>query len=216
MSFDPKYTLETSYPLANFAYGRGSLPVGWTLVSTIQPGNWGIIARNGDTTAIAFRGTEEDDLRAWLMDLDPTPAACKRGPGLVCEGAQFQYETVRDSIGSFRKGTDLLVIGHSIGGQLAALCAYDLRAYNPEVYTFGAPRVGLSNFANTFDVAIGECYRIENRWDIVPHEPPADNWYCAVGELAMIDAGFSDNVVTNHGLETAYLKGLQLLAAKDS
>ena len=58
-------------------------------------------------------------------------------------------------------------IGHSLGGALATLAAgrYE-RA--PEVYTFGAPRVGDGEYVESLDTPV---YRIVNGRDVVPKLP---------------------------------------------
>ena len=60
--------------------------------------------------------------------------------------------------------------GHSLGGALATLAAYDLKGvaakHNLDVqvscYTFGAPRVGNHAFAEDFDTIINDCFHVVN------------------------------------------------------
>ncbi|KAI8470315.1 MAG: hypothetical protein J3K34DRAFT_521444 [Monoraphidium minutum] len=75
----------------------------------------------------------------------------------------------------------VLVTGHSLGGALATLCAYELAGRTPKtgpgslevsMYTFGAPRVGNSAFAEAFNARLaGRSWRITNASDIVPSVP---------------------------------------------
>ena len=68
------------------------------------------------------------------------------------------------------------VIGHSMGGALAHLCALDLRAaFDPpdlRVVTFGSPRVGNSVFGDFFNMQVAESWRFTHGRDIVPSLPP--------------------------------------------
>ncbi|KIY94593.1 hypothetical protein MNEG_13371 [Monoraphidium neglectum] len=68
------------------------------------------------------------------------------------------------------------VLGHSMGGALAHLCALDIRArHDPpdlRVLTFGSPRVGNSVFADFFEQHVAESWRFTHGRDIVPSLPP--------------------------------------------
>ena len=60
--------------------------------------------------------------------------------------------------------------GHSLGGALATLAAYDIahatfkegRQPNQVVYTFGAPRTGNHAFAKEFQACVPDCWHIIN------------------------------------------------------
>ncbi|KAF6250498.1 hypothetical protein COO60DRAFT_1705829 [Scenedesmus sp. NREL 46B-D3] len=75
---------------------------------------------------------------------------------------------------------DVYVTGHSLGGALATLCAYDLAGRRGasaagkrvHMYTYGAPRVGNKAFADAFNKRLkGDAWRITNKADIVPSVP---------------------------------------------
>jgi hypothetical protein len=67
--------------------------------------------------------------------------------------------------------------GHSLGGAVASLTALKARVKNllPDervtLYTFGEPRVGDVNLANTFRSYITNMYRVIHNSDLVPHMP---------------------------------------------
>eukprot|EP00879_Flechtneria_rotunda_P023208 GHRR01024539.1.p1 GENE.GHRR01024539.1~~GHRR01024539.1.p1 ORF type:complete len:572 (+),score=242.27 GHRR01024539.1:796-2511(+) len=74
----------------------------------------------------------------------------------------------------------IFVTGHSLGGALATLAAYDLAGRrglsavgrHVVMYTFGAPRVGNKAFADAFAQRMkGAAWRITNSADIVPSIP---------------------------------------------
>ena len=60
--------------------------------------------------------------------------------------------------------------GHSLGGALATLAAYDLKNVADKAkldvhiscYTYGAPRVGNHSFAEDFDCVINDCFHVIN------------------------------------------------------
>lgn len=70
------------------------------------------------------------------------------------------------------------IAGHSLGGSLAVLAAYDLaktlsigERANIRVYTHGCPRVGNGTFAQQFNDNVAPCWNIINDNDIVPAIP---------------------------------------------
>ena len=69
----------------------------------------------------------------------------------------------------------VVVVGHSLGGALAALAAADLkkRGTPADLYTYGAPRVGgpaTSNFIS--NQGMGTINRVTHKFDPVPRLPP--------------------------------------------
>ena len=67
--------------------------------------------------------------------------------------------------------------GHSLGGALATLAAFDIGCRYPEglvnlkMYNFGSPRVGNGHFAKEFDKKVPDAWRIVNRNDAVATIP---------------------------------------------
>ncbi|KAK9813880.1 hypothetical protein WJX73_003222 [Symbiochloris irregularis] len=69
--------------------------------------------------------------------------------------------------------------GHSMGGSLATLAAYELSAIDYKtapkpkitVYTFGSPRVGNIPFAEDYDQQVPDTWRVANQNDIVTRIP---------------------------------------------
>ncbi|MCA9560514.1 MAG: lipase family protein [Myxococcales bacterium] len=91
--------------------------------------------------------------------------------------ADFVARTVQAEKGS-RK---LYLTGHSLGGAVAALLAYDLQVNRgvqvDGVMTFGAPRVGGQGWASKYDrVLKTRTWRWINRHDPVPHVPSGNKW----------------------------------------
>ncbi|KAJ9526404.1 hypothetical protein QJQ45_009880, partial [Haematococcus lacustris] len=71
------------------------------------------------------------------------------------------------------------ITGHSLGGALATLCAYELAArQSPErarqaitMYSFGAPRAGNKAFAARYNTLVPDSWRVTNSNDIIPSVP---------------------------------------------
>lgn len=74
------------------------------------------------------------------------------------------------------KETPLLYfVGHSLGGALATVCAYDLKSRLPDLklalYTYGCPTVGDHVFARRFNDLVEHAYRIVCDRDIITTMP---------------------------------------------
>jgi len=183
----------------------------------------GFVARNAawpDEYAIVVRGTE--GILEWVQDAKflPKPFSAVPGAGLTDDGFTDVYD-------AFRVGTDpnsgrltpalagllgsatskLTICGHSLGSALATMLAIDVAVNTPykqpTLITFASPRVGDPHFANSFNSAVPECYRIANRMDIVTHLP-LPPLYVHVGNDTDLNPG---NTVKNtlecqHSMET--------------
>ena len=150
------------------------------------------------TIVIVFRGTES--VSDVLVDLRISPIM--RAPGSrnwwsrVHRGFALAYRPMRPLL---RKAVQrllqqskyerIIVTGHSLGGALATLCAFDLarlcnasakthhqasrsaKAAEICLFTFGSPRVGNGTFVKEFDGLVGRSFRFVNDRDIVPTGP---------------------------------------------
>ncbi|GLC68922.1 hypothetical protein PLESTF_000759300 [Pleodorina starrii] len=165
--------------------------------------------------AIAFRGTEQTQLKDLVADARLMPcgfttiAQCTRDNINVHRGFMRAYKSVRRLISGLiqiitdsrpgsedtERGADsnweVLFTGHSLGGALATLGAYELGLYKSyagwiksiSLYTYGSPRVGNVAFARDFDRLVPNAWRFTNRLDLVPSVPLARFLfgYCHVG-----------------------------------
>ena len=159
---------------------------------------YGYIARSSASPGkyiLAIRGTET--LAEWILDAAAIPVFFGPAPdaGLVALGFQSIYgsfsfidltgtaktlNTVVTELAATGAGIEeFLVLGHSLGGALATLAAAELAIVNPGgvqskvvIYTFASPRVGLLDFAASFNDAVPTSFRIWNTLDIVPQLPP--------------------------------------------
>ena len=187
-----------------------------------DPDVFGLVGNNlaAKVAFVSFRGTV--DLVDWEHNLDALydSYGLVSGAGDVHKGFLSVYDTLRDSVGAALpaacQGCDhLLVTGHSLGGAVSVLCAYDLLknggfGVTPELYTFAAPRAGAPDFANHFGQIIQVCFRVVNFMDVVP-QVPTPPLYEHVGTEIPVHGGFRPLDVTYAHHLTTYLAGLQKL-----
>ena len=72
------------------------------------------------------------------------------------------------------KVNEIICTGHSLGAALASICALDIYytyKIKASLHTFGSPRVGNVDFANTMSNVLNEHYRVTYMDDIVSHLP---------------------------------------------
>ncbi len=173
------------------------------------------------TAFVSFRGTS--DIEEWVANIDAVPDDYRpiSGFGQVHAGFQDVYQLVRANIAAnlatATTGCDqILITGHSLGGALAVLAAPDVarnmppNTIEPRLVTFAGPRVGLSDFAASFNAAIESCFRVVNFLDLVPYLPPTP--YVHVGAEISVDSGGPVQVGWRHSL-AAYQKGLSAFIA---
>jgi len=187
-------------------------------VAAINPEKFGFIVRELATGSllVVIRGTLV--IEEWLRNFTaiPSPYDFVRGLGLVHLGFEAVYGTVRNSIINTLQGqspaTRITFVGHSLGGAIVTIAAPDIMVnlQRPlvDVFTVGGPRVAKPDFRRSFDARIGECFRVTNQQDIVPHLPTVATLWRHVGEEIEVNG----NNGNRHSL-AAYLDGLQKLQA---
>jgi triacylglycerol lipase len=183
-----------------------------------DPSAFGFVVREQATGSvlISIRGTQTPE--EWLADFIPVPVPFFESPdiGLVHVGFAVFYHKIRRSVqaalSQIDSKTRVTVVGHSLGGAMAILCAADIERNigrkNVDVCTFGGPRTGKIDFRIRFNHEIAKCYRVVNRLDIVPHVPSVITGWNHVGvEIGVNGKGGS----SAHSLD-AYLDGLKNLS----
>ena len=157
----------------------------------------GYVAYGPDRVLIAFRGTESG--RDWRTNLqavtDPGPWRDTR----VHEGFQDAFAAVALRLGEIlgrvvRESHEIWITGHSLGGALAVLLAATLGETGRPVaglYTFAAPRVGDSAFADRLNAHLTAAahWRVANAGDLVPHVPPEPTFSHAGNRALLLKNG---------------------------
>ena len=124
---------------------------------------------------IAFRGTDEKE--DWLSNANIYPH--RTDEGYLHSGFGNAYGTLQFQILQEVEKTGpkyIWVTGHSLGGAMALICAYDLEVYQNRsingVITFGQPMIGKKNLAAALQKRLGDRYvRFVNESDRVPLLP---------------------------------------------
>lgn len=140
-----------------------------------RDGTQGFLAkRDSDRMAVlAFRGTEKEDPRDIIADLNARFYVDDKGVR-VHDGFYRAIKCVEKDVARAcgqLKDYSLYVTGHSLGGALALIATRVLNSDNlAACYTFGSPMVGCKEFDDEIKPPI---YRIVNAYDIVPFAPPS-------------------------------------------
>lgn len=137
------------------------------------------------TKAIVVSMMGSKSIQSFLVDLDFTDSEAER----FCSGCRLQYGAMNtyqqieqpllraiDSARAQYPSYRIVTTGHSSGGAVATIMAMMIRKtrnVNVDLYSFGSPRVGNSDFA-TFvtNQNRGRNYRITHYDDIVASLPP--------------------------------------------
>lgn len=124
---------------------------------------------------IVFRGTQSNDPTDLGTDLDVILTEWT-GSGKVHAGFANAFHSVWDQVRSWAENSgagNVWVTGHSLGAALATLAAAKLKDAN--LITFGSPRVGDADFADSF--ADRSVERYVDCCDLVTELPPPELGY---------------------------------------
>lgn len=143
-----------------------------------------------NASIVAIRGTNSHNMWNWIEDFDSWRSKYPLSyPG--AKGAQIHSgfyklwaeSNLKSNVTAAmarlveKHGTDMTthVIGHSMGGAMADLCAlwlkFNLSLTDVRVTTFGQPRTGNKKFAQFYNRTITRSWRFTHNKDIVPSLP---------------------------------------------
>lgn len=119
-------------------------------------GTHAIVREREGITIVAFRGT--DDPSDWVVDLMAIPQLSYYKlslfhPVFIHRGFLLSAVSVLSGVLKAVQDRKYILTGHSLGGAIALITGYHLKhAGHPpeEIVTFGAPKAGFTNFANSF------------------------------------------------------------------
>ena len=167
-------------PDGAFAIPRSYEPVGEIRARSLlgDTEKFGFVLQSDTHAIVAFRGTSSTS--DWLSDALAVQVEFAPGSGLTHRGFTGIYSSARKGIHAclerISPDKTLYVTGHSLGGALAILCAFDAASgtkfRHPVVYTFAAPRVGDPDFVAAYGGQVARSFRVYNEFDVVSHLPP--------------------------------------------
>jgi predicted lipase len=171
--------------------------------------DWGVVARKGDVSVIAIRGTDTQE--QWLEDFRAIALPVPQGPWWMHQGFDDVWNSIAPSL---QKAWDtassanakVYITGHSLGAAVALI----LGVHHPEAFTwtFAGPAVfspihGVPPAANVV--------RVVNPSDLVPKVPIPPLYQHIGQEVDVPGAADQFNFALQHSLDT-YAAGLAKLA----
>jgi hypothetical protein len=194
---------------ANIYYqGAGFLQPPATFVGGFEAIDACLAGTIPDGVVLAFRGTLPFDIQRhptlvdWLNDFNANPIAAAGIPGFVHPGFlgavnalwdRALAEVTRQQAGA-AAGQPLLITGHSKGGAMAPLAAWQYHSATQlpvKVVGFAAAKTGDRTFRDEYNETIDHT-RYEYADDIVPHLPPSSGGFLDVlSSLPIIGARYS-------------------------
>jgi hypothetical protein len=154
----------------------------------------------GERVWVVFRGT--DNLGGWLLNFTCVPWFRPRRH----LGFELAWRIVREEVVAWLAGLDrpeipLVLAGHSLGGAMAHLAAFEFARAGrriANVVTLGAPKAAFGATAKIYDAtptqlggqSLGEVtYHVVNLRDVVARVPPRWMFYRDVGRAIQNDQG---------------------------
>lgn len=147
--------------------------IGFELIRPFdRNGTQAFLARKSNVVVLAFRGTEVTQMADIKADLNAVITDDKGQSihtGFLNAFGEICFE-VKEALDTLDDEAIVYVTGHSLGGALAMVATYKLADERTAAcYTFGSPRVGGTEFAETVKTPV---YRVVNAADVVPRLPP--------------------------------------------
>lgn len=165
----------------------GGSATGFILNSTLYDPKTDIQGYTGimheyESIYVALRGSSSiknwlDDFEVRLTDYTTFPECdCQVHTGFYKSATAIRENTIRSvkNMLQMYPSYSVIVTGHSYGAAVGQLLAMELKhaGIKSQVYNFGQPRIGDSNYAKFANTVLDEYWRVTHDRDIVPHVPP--------------------------------------------
>lgn len=159
-------------------------PIGFKMISFMDIAEHDTqcyIFKRRNRLLVAFRGTQE--IGDFITDLKfgKTRFTVQCSEGKIHRGFNQAYKDVQVRLHELLHRyspyiDEMIFTGHSLGGALATIAAYDFKLTNGNkikcrCITLGSPRVGDRAFTKHFDSIIDESTRVVNNGDPIPQFP---------------------------------------------
>jgi hypothetical protein len=154
----------------------------------------GVIASKKGALIIAFAGTDPLNLPNWVSDFYLGQPTADVHEGFLDAAAAVWVEVGATIDTCMKENRPLFVAGHSLGAAIALATVDRARREKgldaAQVFVFGSPRVGRSDFATRYNAAFGlSTYRLVHGRDIVPTVPPSELGFHHVGRYLSCESG---------------------------
>jgi hypothetical protein len=173
----------------------------------------------GTILYIVFRGTEPSELKDIFTDINAfaIPYGNEKTNIRIHKGVYLAYKSVRDFVhDKISDVSNVIVIGHSLAGGLAPVCAVDIqynfeekaknegKNFSLECYIYGALKAFNLPGVLSYNKRVPNTWNVQNKLDIVPHMPPVFG-YKHVGNIYKITP---NRLIGNHDIDTGYINYL--------
>lgn len=154
----------------------------------------GLIGERPNAVILAFAGTDPAVWETLATDFNIRPIAGKdTHAGFQAAVDAVQPEILQAIDKSRRTNKPLFIVGHSLGGALAALAARFAESQGAKptaIYTYGMPRAGGERFRTDYNNRLGDVtFRLVHGLDIVARIPMSRIGFHHVGRVLLCGSG---------------------------
>ncbi len=189
-------------------WGLAGHTIGNVAATSLTPGGTarGLVAEGQGFVALAIAGTDVLVAGDYITDIRAQPDRAGTHSGFRAASDTLWADAKAAAERARAGGKPLLIVGHSLGGAIAAILAHRLATEHDHapiaVYTFGMPRPGDQAFADVYNAKLGRStFRLVHGEDPIAAIPPHRLGFAHVGRLNSCARG---GVFGAHALADAY------------